>query len=65
MPVVHIEMLFGRTREQKRELADAITRDVSHIANCSPESVQIVFAEVDRDNWAIAGRLTSDPPKRD
>jgi 4-oxalocrotonate tautomerase len=65
MPVVHIEMLSGRTREQKMELAAAVTRDVSEIAKCMPESVQIIFSEVDRDDWATGGRLASDPQKQD
>jgi len=61
MPVVRIEMLTGRTSEQKRALAVAITRDVAEIAKCAPQSVQIVFSEVDRDNWATGGLLATDP----
>jgi 4-oxalocrotonate tautomerase len=63
MPVVRIEMLSGRTPEQKRALAETVTRDVAEIAKCTRESVQVVFTSVDREDWAVGGRLTSDPPK--
>lgn len=57
MPIVRIEMLTGRTREQKQELAEVITTEVARIAKCSAESIQIVFTEVKREDWATAGVL--------
>ena len=63
MPIIRLEMLQGRTLEQKRELADVLTRETARIARCSLDSVQIVFAEVDRENWAIGGTLSSEPKK--
>lgn len=63
MPVLRIEMLAGRTRGQKQELADVLTREMSRIVNCSPESIQIVFCDVARDDWAVGGRLVSEPAR--
>jgi 4-oxalocrotonate tautomerase len=63
MPIIRLEMLNGRTVEQKRELADVLTRETARIARCSTDSVQIVFSEVDRDNWANGGTLASEPKK--
>jgi len=57
MPIVRIEMLTGRTREQKQQLAEAVTSDVARIAKCSVESVQVLFTEVKREDWATAGVL--------
>jgi 4-oxalocrotonate tautomerase len=61
MPIVTVEMLSGRTREQKRQMAEAITREVAQIARCSLNDVQIVFDEVARENWAVGGKLLSEP----
>ena len=60
MPIVKIEMFAGRTHAQKAELAKAITDDVVRIAQTPPEAVIIVFEDVERDNWAEAGKLVSD-----
>lgn len=57
MPIVRIEMLTGRTREQKQQLAEVFTSEMARIAKCSAESVQIVFTEVKREDWATAGVL--------
>ena len=61
MPNVRIEMLAGRSRAQKREMAEVFTREMARIANCRPEAVHVVFAEVDRGDWAIGGVLTDEP----
>lgn len=63
MPIIRVEMLQGRSLEQKRELADALTRETARIARCPTDSVQIVFQDVERDNWAIGGALASEPKK--
>jgi 4-oxalocrotonate tautomerase len=60
MPMIRIEMFPGRTAEQKRNFAKAITE--SFVATCggTPQSVQIVFQDVEKGNWATAGKLASD-----
>lgn len=60
MPHVRIDWLPGRTVEQKRELAAALTREISKIGKCDPESVGIVFTDVSTESWATAGKLHSD-----
>jgi len=63
VPVVRVEWHAGRSREQKEELAAAITREMSRIAHCAPASIQIVFRDVDRGDWAVGGRLNDTPSK--
>jgi 4-oxalocrotonate tautomerase len=63
MPIIRLEMLQGRTLDQKRELAEVLTRETARIARCSTDSIQIVFSEVNRDNWVVGGVLTSEPKK--
>lgn len=60
MPHVRIEWLPGRTIEQKRELAAALTHDICRIADCTPDSVEIIFTDVTPDNWTQSGSLLSD-----
>jgi 4-oxalocrotonate tautomerase len=60
MPLVTIHMYEGRTVEQKRELAEAITEAVVRIAKTTPDATEIVIIDVPRHNWAKAGKLASD-----
>ncbi|MCH7895537.1 MAG: 4-oxalocrotonate tautomerase [candidate division NC10 bacterium] len=60
MPVVHIQMIEGRSVEQKRQLAEAITRALVDIAKTAPEAVNIVIDDYPRTNWAKAGKLMSE-----
>ena len=60
MPMIRVELLEGRTVEQKREFAAVVTREAARILNCSPDVVDVVFVPVARENWAIGGKLTSD-----
>jgi 4-oxalocrotonate tautomerase len=60
MPIIRIEMLAGRTVEQKRELVEVLTRETARIANSSPASIFVVIEDVAKDNWGAGGELLSD-----
>ncbi|MBS0505872.1 MAG: 4-oxalocrotonate tautomerase [Proteobacteria bacterium] len=60
MPTYRIEMFEGRTVEQKRKLAEEITRVTVEVLGGSPESVDIVITDVKRENWATGGKLWLD-----
>ena len=60
MPVVHVEMFEGRTREQKRELVNKITEVFVDVTQCPPEAVTIIIQEMTKNNFAQAGKLYSD-----
>ncbi len=60
MPIVKIEMWPGRTKQQKAELAKAITDAVVRIAETTPESTIVIFEDVARENWASGGVLSSE-----
>ncbi|MBX3600130.1 MAG: 4-oxalocrotonate tautomerase [Rubrivivax sp.] len=64
MPAIHVELFEGRTVEQKRALAQALTDAVVKTLGGSPEAVDIVFRDVARHDWATGGTLWSDraPP---
>ncbi|MGH2363402.1 MAG: 2-hydroxymuconate tautomerase [Chloroflexota bacterium] len=60
MPIVKLEMLKGRTPDQKRALAKAPTDAVASNANVPPDQVWVVIDEVERENWASGGTLMSE-----
>jgi 4-oxalocrotonate tautomerase len=60
MPIVRVEMFTGRTHAQKQELARAITEAVANIAHTTPEATIVIFADVERSDWAQGGTLASD-----
>ncbi len=43
MPMIHVEMLEGRSLEQKRELAEVFTREMARICGCSPTGINIAI----------------------
>lgn len=61
MPVIRIEMFEGRTVEQKRACAEAVTKAWVDTCGGTPQSVTILFGDVAKHDWATAGRLASDP----
>lgn len=60
MPIIRIELIKGRSVEQKREFAEVVTREAARILKCSPEVVDVVFCDTELADWAIAGRLAID-----
>ena len=60
MPTYHIEMMEGRTVEQKRKLVEEITRVSVEVLGGTPEMVDILITDVKRENWATGGKLWLD-----
>ena len=61
MPTYHVEMMEGRTVEQKKKLVAEITRVSVEILGGAPESVDIIITDIQRENWATGGKLWSEP----
>ena len=57
MPIIKVEILEGRSREQKRELAQTLTKETARIIKVSEASIFVVIDEVKKENWAIGGEL--------
>jgi 4-oxalocrotonate tautomerase len=60
MPIVTIDLVEGRTIEQKRELAKRITDAIVELLKTTPDQVTIVYRDGPRNNFAKAGALLSD-----
>jgi 4-oxalocrotonate tautomerase len=57
MPVVIVKLYEGRTKEQKAAAAKAITDVIVETLKTTPEATQVIFEDVNRNDWAIAGKL--------
>ncbi|WP_455393155.1 tautomerase family protein [[Eubacterium] cellulosolvens] len=60
MPVVNIYMWSGRSAEQKKMLAKGITEVFQSAAAVPPEALHIIFQDIEKSDWAIAGKLCSE-----
>jgi 4-oxalocrotonate tautomerase len=65
MPTIRVELFEGRTVEQKRALAQALTEACVKTLGGSADGVDILFYDIARHDWATGGQLWSDkaPPK--
>ena len=64
MPSIHVQLFAGRTVEQKRALAQALTEATVRTLGGSAEAVDVIFTDVQKHDWATGGQLWSDktPP---
>ena len=64
MPTLRVELFEGRTDQQKRALARELTEACVRAIGATPESVDIIFYDIKRQDWASGGTLWSDraPP---
>ncbi len=52
MPHVIVKLWPGRTEQEKKQLADAIVRDVVTYAKCDESSVSVAIEEIKPSDWA-------------
>jgi 4-oxalocrotonate tautomerase len=62
MPHIIVQLLEGRTIEQKRATATAITDAMIEHCGAKRESVVVVFTDIPLDSWAREGLLVADRP---
>ncbi|MFI5915921.1 tautomerase family protein [Dactylosporangium sp. NPDC051541] len=60
MPNITVELLSGRTLDQRREFAEAVTAAAVQILNAKRPSVRILFLEIEKSDVANGGVLESD-----
>jgi len=64
MPVVHIYMYAGRSKEQKSEMVRRIAKDFEEVLSIKPESINVLFHDVEKSDWGIRGALASETPPK-
>lgn len=52
MPHVIVKLWPGKSEQQKKQLAEAITKDVMNILHYGEESVSVAMEEVKSQDWA-------------
>jgi len=57
MPILRVSLWSGRTKEQKAELAKALTDTMVQVAKVPVQSVTIQFEDLPKENWASGGKL--------
>ena len=62
MPTIRIELFEGRTPQQKADLAREITEACVRVLGGKPDSVDVLFFDIARHDWASGGTLWSDRP---
>jgi len=59
MPYIQVHMVEGRTQEQRKKLAKAITDATVEILNVDRKSVWIEFTDMPKTHFATGGILRS------
>jgi len=59
LPIVIVNMYAGRDKEAKRRIAEGITR-VFEAEKVPRDAVTVIMNDIQKDNWADAGKLASD-----
>jgi 4-oxalocrotonate tautomerase len=60
MPIIRVEMFKGRSLDQKRAMAKELTETFIRIAGGKPEGITVIFTDIDKQDWAVAGGLVAD-----
>lgn len=60
MPIVQVELLEGRTVEQKRALAEKVTEAITEVLDCPASAVSIIIRDMPATNYASGGKLRID-----
>lgn len=60
MPFIHVELVEGRTTEQKKKLGEAITQATMDIIGVPQSAVNVIFTDLKADNLMQNGKLRSE-----
>lgn len=60
MPLVHIDLIEGRSEEQLKGLVKDVTAAIAKNANVPEERIHIVLNEMRPDRYSVAGKRASD-----
>lgn len=62
MPIIQVNLLAGRTTEQKRALHAALAQAAMTALNVPAESVRVLLHELDPEHFALAGVTAGERP---
>ncbi|WP_039457046.1 2-hydroxymuconate tautomerase [Candidatus Jidaibacter acanthamoebae] len=64
MPVLVVNMMEGRTDDQKRSLVENVTNAVCESLKCESHKVKIIINEMPGNGYAIGGKLMQDTDEK-
>ena len=60
MPYVNVKVAGSLTKEQKAEIAEKMTKVLEEVAGKPPSLTYVVIDEVEREDWAVGGKLLTE-----
>lgn len=63
MPHVEITLVEGRTTDQKRKVAERVTKVLQEEIGAAREGISVAFIDVPKDSFAHGGVLVADAKK--
>ncbi|SFK50231.1 4-oxalocrotonate tautomerase [Marinilactibacillus piezotolerans] len=56
MPIVHVDMIKGRTDEQKKGLVEDIVKAVETHTGASKDAITVIINDIEKNNIATKGQ---------
>lgn len=56
MPIVHVDMIKGRTDEQKKGLVEDIVKAVETHTGASKDAITVIINDIEKSNIATKGQ---------
>lgn len=60
MPFVQINMIQGRSEEQKRAVIEKVSNAIVEATGSPMQAVRVMIVEVPNTNWGIGGQSAKD-----
>lgn len=60
MPIVHVELLAGRSPETKAALIRRLTEAIVDTLGSNPSQVRVLLHDVPPENWGVGGQTMHD-----
>ncbi|AVK60324.1 tautomerase [Lactobacillus sp. CBA3606] len=60
MPIVHIDLIAGRSQSQLKALVKDVTTAVSKNTGAPAEHIHVILNEMQKDRYSVGGVLKSD-----
>ncbi|MGA3269506.1 2-hydroxymuconate tautomerase [Lactiplantibacillus pentosus] len=60
MPIVHIDLIAGRSQEQLKNLVKDVTDAVSKNTGAPAEHIHVILSEMQKNRYSAGGVLKSD-----
>ncbi|KZU76166.1 2-hydroxymuconate tautomerase [Lactiplantibacillus plantarum] len=60
MPIVHIDLIAGRSQEQLKNLVKDVTDVVSKNTGAPAEHIHVILSEMQENRYSVGGVLKSD-----